>query len=395
MNSRAVAAESVLLLLIIAAAGFFMFAEKSSMTGLAISAFSSCLDTDGGLNYYLKGAAVITTNESKTISYTDACLNSTTLTEYYCRSRFPASINQSCTYGCQAGACIKPKCTDSDGGRDYYTRGVVFGPRYERALIDYCYLNSRYAVEYYCAANGYESFALYACLEGCRDGACNTPRRPDLIVYSLTTDRIAYSAGDSVRIYINETNQGEKNAEHHETNIYVDGAQNAAHLVGSFNFTAPIAPGSIQEPGSVYYFNASWFALYTEYFGRWRCPTNTSMHTITVVVDALGEVNESNETNNIMNITINCGAPNTCTDSDRGIKYYTRGIVIGPKYGINLTDYCFLNNTHIIEYYCDFSSNEAFIAYACPDSCENGACSSCPHGCPSGEVCHNGLCIMP
>ena len=79
-----------------------------------------------------------------------------------------------------AGAA--PSCSDSDGGRDYYTRGQTSDADYERTDFcedlrsgneaeacagEYCILR-----EYYCGDDGKIKESVYNCPNGCRNGAC-------------------------------------------------------------------------------------------------------------------------------------------------------------------------------------------------------------------------------
>ncbi|MEM3113509.1 MAG: LamG-like jellyroll fold domain-containing protein, partial [Candidatus Pacearchaeota archaeon] len=59
-----------------------------------------CIDSDGGINYYLRG------NTSKgNVTYTDYCTNSTTILEFYCNNNIIQNIQSSCTNGCSQGEC--------------------------------------------------------------------------------------------------------------------------------------------------------------------------------------------------------------------------------------------------------------------------------------------------
>jgi hypothetical protein len=88
-------------------------------------------------------------------------------------------------------------CTDSDGGRDYYTKGTTQGViraverfpngtwRYvdsgETSITDYCFQGEYDGKVYgdkpgiserYCAPDGRVTVQLYLCPNGCFDGAC-------------------------------------------------------------------------------------------------------------------------------------------------------------------------------------------------------------------------------
>ncbi len=62
-------------------------------------------------------------------------------------------------------------CTDSDGGKKYYEKGIVYDIREEPpSIADFCYDNES-LFEYWCEDSGYSS-SLYNCPNGCEDGAC-------------------------------------------------------------------------------------------------------------------------------------------------------------------------------------------------------------------------------
>ena len=62
----------------------------------------------------------------------------------------------------------------------------------------------------------------------------------------------------------------------------------------------------------------------------------------------------------------------TCTDTDNGKNYYTKGAVSGI--GGSWTDYCYVYNSNLLyEGYCD-GVNAKLEVYTCPNGCENSAC---------------------
>ena len=200
---------------------------------------TSCTDTDGGISYFVKGTA--TNNAGSSV---DLCNSATNLTEYYCfsdqiRSTYyncqngytctngacgssgSNETNQTCTnectsgqmrcsgsysqacgnydvdsctewnagtlcqYGCSgAGVCGSaptPFCTDSDGGQNYYLKGIVNTEQCN--YTDYCGIGNftSNVIENYCIdASG--SKIAYTCPYGCDDGKCKfAPRKPPRI----------------------------------------------------------------------------------------------------------------------------------------------------------------------------------------------------------------------
>lgn len=73
----------------------------------------SCSDSDSGNNYFVQGT-VSGYQDHKPYSYTDYCVDSNVLKEYWCSGISPQSYNEDCsqipsnttTYICQNGACV-------------------------------------------------------------------------------------------------------------------------------------------------------------------------------------------------------------------------------------------------------------------------------------------------
>ncbi|MBU2496785.1 MAG: hypothetical protein KJ767_01870, partial [Nanoarchaeota archaeon] len=131
-----------------------------------------CTDSDGGVDpgqYYIKGSV---TNPGRV----DYCAgnSNTILMEAFCKADGTSSIKDyTCSYGCENGACKSP-CTDSDGGKDYFKRGIVTSSGV--TAEDTC--SGDWLFEYYC--NGSKtSGEWYYCPTTsttsnyvCRAGAC-------------------------------------------------------------------------------------------------------------------------------------------------------------------------------------------------------------------------------
>ena len=72
-----------------------------------ISATTTCTDSDGGLNYYVKGVVKMT--QGPILELYDACAGSNLLQERVCNSNtdyLQNTVNFTCSYGCQDGACM-------------------------------------------------------------------------------------------------------------------------------------------------------------------------------------------------------------------------------------------------------------------------------------------------
>ena len=126
-----------------------------------------CSETDNGYDIYRKGCA-----EKGSSVLCDHCNSDGTLTEKYCDNGEIKARTTECPdgYSCRDGACIanEPVCSDSDGGKEFYTAGYVeYG---ETVSEDYC-SNDTVVVEYYCLNSVVKSERL-SCPYSCKEGAC-------------------------------------------------------------------------------------------------------------------------------------------------------------------------------------------------------------------------------
>ncbi|MFH0926971.1 MAG: hypothetical protein V1822_00125 [Candidatus Micrarchaeota archaeon] len=83
-----------------------------------ICAQITCTDSDGGKNYYTLG-----TVSRAGQTYTDACIGTLSLREYYCSGTNVANETKVCS--CSKGKCAQPACTDTEGTQDIYSTGTV------------------------------------------------------------------------------------------------------------------------------------------------------------------------------------------------------------------------------------------------------------------------------
>lgn len=139
---------------------------------------SQCSDSDG------KDSAKKGTTKLGKETMEDSCINGA-VKEYFCSSNEIKNevIQCSAGYVCDAGACIKEVCKDSDNGKDTSKKGTttLSGKTY----TDSCYSDTR-VMEYYCQTEieiEYEQINCqtgYECYDGlCRKAAC-TENRDDI-----------------------------------------------------------------------------------------------------------------------------------------------------------------------------------------------------------------------
>ena len=145
---------------------------------------ATCTDSDGGLNYWVKGIAC-----KGDKCETDYCQDEDYLFEADCgwnfgingsshsglgRSRYHCPSG----YSCNNGACVKSTntttnatCTDSDGGLNYYVKGnVSIGS--STVSVDFCHGDGITLDEEYCYNSTNSGSKEYICPNGCSNGAC-------------------------------------------------------------------------------------------------------------------------------------------------------------------------------------------------------------------------------
>ncbi|MBI5148674.1 hypothetical protein HZA33_03265 [Candidatus Pacearchaeota archaeon] len=125
----------------------------------------SCIDSDSGRDYTVKGTIV-----SDKSSYTDHCVSFSQLAEYYCSGENIIAETVSCP--CEDGRCVS--CSDSDNGKVIETFGEVFTST-RQSYFDSCLTigNQVYVKEYFCL-NDEVSSENIPCNGECYAGVCHT-----------------------------------------------------------------------------------------------------------------------------------------------------------------------------------------------------------------------------
>jgi hypothetical protein len=108
--------------------------------------------------------------------------NTAMIIEYYCSNSKYKNGNYTCNNGCANNACIPDAttttatCSDSDGGDNIYTKGIVStieSTGKSHTYTDTCFMNGNTAMikEYYCSGTKYQS-TNHTCNNGCANNAC-------------------------------------------------------------------------------------------------------------------------------------------------------------------------------------------------------------------------------
>jgi hypothetical protein len=254
----------------------------------------------------------------------DSCQWGETVVEAYCSNNEIKTYSYNCPNGCRDGACLQipeePRCTDSDGGRDYYKKGTVewYVPDYGTfwKQTDTCRqtpdsgntYSGDYLIEMTCEGQIEDnplgtalSAVTYKCPNGCRDGAClQAPQegKPDLQIVSIEIERATIGSIPAYRFVVYTKNYG--NADAPKSNLHVEVSPKQPQAIDDgrrygcldkVNFPMPmndIAPGPELRAGEK--------ERATDYFN----PSESGYITITATADPYGVVDESNERNNVM-----------------------------------------------------------------------------------------------
>jgi len=374
-----------------------------SITGYA-TATPSCTDSDGGINYYVKGTASYSYG-AKYYNYSDYCFSSTGLYERYCSGNYVYGTTYYCPYGCSNGACINVNetqaCTDSDGGSNYYVKGTTKG--IDGTKTDYCGKeegvsdNPNQLVEYFCNPVGQNlNNEIYICPYGCKDGACiNATATPSCTIKgdinrngvvdksdaeSILKMAVGLTSIDSCadmnsdgKVDISDVILAMRSSNYQLScaakqkigDVNNDGLINQLDV----NLTAMVAVGQIAKPSNLCCIDLN----------------NDGIVDIFDVTKVLRIAVGSDPSPGVCGINVT--ATPSCTDSDGGLSYYVKGTATSGNR--SNTDYC--SGNYLYEQYCSAGGLNA-TRYYCPYGCSNGACIlECKPGQKIGDVNGDGV----
>ncbi|MEK6933907.1 MAG: hypothetical protein AABW75_03460 [Nanoarchaeota archaeon] len=157
--------------------------DQITSIGACVDISTPCTDTDGGINYNLKGTA-----KKGNVNYVDKCINAFSVArvyESYCNSSgmiIQTSVATCPNNLCGDGVCAGQQsnsCTDTDGGINSIRNGTVYGINsatnepfsYSDSCTEITYAPTT-ATEYYCS-NGNPTSETVTCNYGCKNNACN------------------------------------------------------------------------------------------------------------------------------------------------------------------------------------------------------------------------------
>ncbi|MGV8169410.1 MAG: hypothetical protein ACP5N3_05120, partial [Candidatus Nanoarchaeia archaeon] len=374
----------------------------------------ACSDTDGGKNYSARGTV---TAAGYTYSMNDSCADANTLREWYCdSSNLPKSEVHDCPYTCTAGACSggsSATCSDTDGGgnQQQYRFGKAVGinslgvPFNER---DQCVVGTNKVSEKYC--NGAQVSTLtISCPTGkaCLYGIC-LGNSPDCIDSDNSQNANVYgvvSKGDTAQQDTCVSNNDPGNADSSQVNEkYCSGNEIASTIVDCAADTYCLNGECVQYTcfdSDVNYGNAPWAPYFVRgYVSGYdpvsgygtiydNCSTDGSQ-----VIERVCNANNQSATTGwpcaygcVNGACLSGGMgddegethPDSCTDSDNGQTFGTKGFVSGYKdnESFYVWDYC--TGTLLTEQVCSGNQKGTPV----------------PHDCTlDGKVCDDGKCVV-
>ncbi len=267
--------------------------------------------------------------------YYDHCANDQQLNEAFCTTEGKlASQGVSCPNGCANGACLKvstPKCTsDSEcpSSQNTYCSG---GSVCYESPIGKC-INPGTDSAYCGQVSG--QAACKICPNGCSSGECNpapTCKDTDGLNY-LTKTSVTSSQGN---VWWDQC-------------IQITGGtpESASYCAGQDCYLYEMLCSPVKSP-EILELTKTFDGVYS---AKIRCADGCNDGT--------------------------CKKPTaTCTDSDGGIDYYTKGKIEASGWGITY-DSCFGENgaSMLDEYYCNKDGSVGKVDFSCPNGCKDGAC---------------------
>src|SRR3989338_8946401 len=170
-------------------------------TGIPSGTSTRCSDSESSDDPLILSSVTVEYAESGSSAYTtygswtDTCISSSTVREFFCDSSSPdrySSKSVACQTGktCSSGKCgtgttttptptptpTPSGCTDSDGGKIYTTKGTT--KKGTVTNVDWCFTsNPKILNEYYCESGNIKS-ETYTCANTCSDGRCTGSSTP-------------------------------------------------------------------------------------------------------------------------------------------------------------------------------------------------------------------------
>lgn len=301
-------------------------------SGLSLACALECIDSANG-SAYQKGTARGTLLNGTYVVMTDSCINFS---------------NGGEVAGCSSG--ILTGVLGQCGIKDYSCKFMT---------------DSQYHVD----------AMLFACPNGCADGACLTSN-PDLVGTCTDSDggKNYYVRGDYLGYY-----GGTYHMTGTESCVALDlaGTVNASNYLGEaycednqLNYERYTCPNGCS--------NGVCITSAPKCTENWSCGAWSDCNSNNKQTRICTDQNNCGTITNKPTTSQSCSGNSNCTDSDGGKNYYVRGKATSCSSGTwgsgcaGLWDMC-INSNILSEEYCD-GTTPVNINFTCPNGCGNGAC---------------------
>ena len=387
------------------------FSTSGTMSGTYSE--STCTDSDGGKNYYVKGTTVGLASGGVMTTRVDSCWEPNHygdgydyVAEWFCwdstsdGKTYAINTNQKCIYGCKDGACLNQTCQSgytydwtSPSQLSYhvqtcikketnvpctYLSGTCNRTTYlsvPKGKRVYAYLDNEIGITDVQLYSGkyYYSWRFYNGNNITRETFSTSVGY--ITKYTQDSNQVAFKATagytDSIDIVVESKVSAVKCINHNE-------CSQACDSIDDFHWSGSKSNSWTGPCKSMVY------GCMTGDCGIGQCnsTTGTCFCLKTNVVDIYGSVCPTGTTcgddlycHPIQNVT--------CTDSDGGLNYYTKGTTFGKRFASSTepdteSDSC-SDSTTLIEYTCSDGSIfptgvRVGNTYSCPYGCKDGAC---------------------
>ncbi len=390
------------------------------VNGESYSIDTSRTKTISGLNVHLIDVVMRSVNNVISVDATLELRDSAIEECSQLDSNLYTSGELACTSDCKydtssCDADVFSDCTDSDGGENYYMKGITNASN--EVIIDRCCLSmgeggadcreqGTVLIEGFCLTNDYAEDHMYNCPNGCSDGVCIQNTTP--VVNKLCVDTESVTSNDVRGILSNQDNSPLEYDDAREDLSSSRNSDLSVHVLSST--TANIiffGEEKIVKLGEIAYFDVLSIRLNSiNFVGVGNVNNNVKLEIMTIkdfcdtkntlyeyYCDAdinadrifnAKEINCPNGCSNgvcIQNTTVNVSI---CTDADNGLNYYTKGVAYGvASWGKDypadyFVDYCFCEGPHAS---CNDLNEMACVngyltqnRYTCPNGCSDGVC---------------------
>ncbi len=293
----------------------------------------------------------------------------------------------------------EPKCTDTDGGKNYYVKGYATTDSGHTKHQDSCTYDQNAEThtlhETYCENNEIKTEA-YKCPDTCEDGACI---RDEYNQFSSNTI-IVYGAQASIPDYTYCLSELKVKYPDHaikqddDVNASDKGSKNLILLSGPAGNRLVAELADVGKTPTI----AEWMDEYQDCYIVQIIEDAYTVGKDVLIIAGWDVVQSKNACNHFLENK--APTPKTCvgeeepkcTDTDGGKNYYVKGYATTDSGHTKHQDSCTYDQnaeTHTLhETYCE--NNEIKTeAYKCPDTCEDGACIK--EGERGYDVCNNNI----